>query len=250
MKLADVLRMMLRRWYIVVPGILLAIASAVGAWNVVQPEYERQGSQIVLPGMSSLPEGATNPYLYLSGLALPTDIVAQAVMGQNVLNDVLEKYPDATVEVARTGTSAPIITVTVTARSDADAEKLLATMMDRTVSTLESMQVAEGIEEGYRLSITTLAVDAESRPIQRTRMLLTGGAALGVLVVMLSLAALVDGLSTRRRRVAGRRAGEAASAPSDDTTSDAADDDVPETHDDTVPSALDGTSVRSERGSG
>ena len=75
-------------------------------------------------------------------------------------------------------------------------------------------------------------------------------AALGVLVVMLSLAALVDGLSTRRRRVAGRRAGEAASAPSDDTTSDAADDDVPETHDDTVPSALDGTSVRSERGSG
>ncbi|MFD4958811.1 hypothetical protein [Microbacterium sp. NPDC058389] len=203
MKLADAWRMMLRRWYIVVPGLLLAVACGVAAWMAVEPEYERQGVQIVLPGMGSLPEDATNPYLYLSGLALPADIVVQAVMGENVLSEVLADFPGAEVEVSRSGTSAPIITIKVTAGSDADAEALLAIMMDRTVSTLESMQQEESIAGDSRMSITTLAVDTQSRQIERTRLLIAGGAALLVAAIALFVTALVDGLAKRRRRRAG-----------------------------------------------
>jgi len=192
--------MLLRRWYIVVPGLLLAVACGVAAWMTVEPEYERQGVQIVLPGMGSLPEDATNPYLYLSGLALPADIVVQAVMGENVLNGVLEDFPGAEVEVSRSGTSAPIITIKVTAGSDADAEKLLAIMMDRTTSTLASMQQEESIADDSRLSITTLAVDTQSRQIQRTRLLIAGGTAILVAAIALFVTALVDGLVKRRRR--------------------------------------------------
>jgi len=204
MKLADAWRMLLRRWYIVVPGLLLAVACGVAAWTAVEPEYERQGVQIVLPGMGSLPEDATNPYLYLSGLALPADIVVQAVMGENVLNGVLEDFPGAEVEVSRSGTSAPIITITVTAGSDADAEKLLAIMMDRTTSTLASMQQEESIADNSRMSITTLAVDTQSRQIQRTRLLIAGGAVIVVAAIALFVTALVDGLAKRRRRRTSR----------------------------------------------
>ncbi|GAA5201497.1 hypothetical protein [Microbacterium jejuense] len=220
MKLADAWRMLLRRWYIVVPGLLLAAACGVAAWMAVEPEYERQGVQIVLPGMGSLPEDATNPYLYLSGLALPADIVVQAVMGENVLNEVLEDFPGAQVDVTRSGTSAPIITITVTAESDADAEKLLAIMMDRTTSTLESMQQEESIADSSRMSISTLAVDTQSRQIQRTRLLIAGGAALLVAAITLFVTALVDGLAKRRRRSASAPAAALEPAPPDDPDRD------------------------------
>jgi len=206
MRPVDVLRMLLRRWYVVVVGLVLSIAVGATAWNAVEPEYERQGTQIVLPGLCSLPEGATNPYLYLSGLSLPTDIVAQAVTGQSVLADVRREIPGAEVEVFRSGTSAPILTITVRARSDAAAEKLLGIMMERTVTTLTSMQESEDISSANRMSIMTLTADTQSTKDQRKRMLAAGGTGLGTLVLSLALAALIDGLVIRRRR-SGRRSG-------------------------------------------
>lgn len=235
--------MLLRRWYVVAAGLVIAVALAYTAWNAVEPEYERQGTQIVLPGLSSLPEGATNPYLYLSGLSLPTDIVAQAVTGENVLGEVLQDFPGASVEVVRTGTSAPILSISVKAASDDAAEELLDIMMQSTVTTLADMQESEGISSASQMSIMTLTVDTESKTDQRKRLLTAGGIGLGMLVVSLGLAALIDGLITRRRRSgkgSRRRATAAEGDPipmrrgNDDAVDDgAADDDA--VRDDSAP---------------
>ena len=74
MKPADVLRLLWRRWYITIPGVLLAVAAVMGAWAVVGPQYQRAGTQMLLPGEANLPEGATNPFLFIGGLQLPADV--------------------------------------------------------------------------------------------------------------------------------------------------------------------------------
>ena len=41
MKFTETLRKLWRRWYIVLPGIIVAAAAAAGVWNVIPPGYEQ-----------------------------------------------------------------------------------------------------------------------------------------------------------------------------------------------------------------
>lgn len=211
MKPADLIWRLKSRWYIAVPGVLLAVAAAVGMWNTVGPEYERTGTQMLIPGSASLPEGASNPFLYLGGLAIPADVVVQSVSGENVLGAELKRFPGAEVVVDRGIGSAPVVRITVTTNEDEAAEELLAILMDRTVNTLDAIQTSENIAEGDRMSLITLAVDTESTLRQRNRTVAAALTGIGVAVVALALAALVDGLGTRKRRTlkaaSGRPAG-------------------------------------------
>lgn len=202
MKPADLIWRLRRRWYIAVPGLLLAAAAAAGVWNAVGPEYERTGTQMLLPGDASLPEDATNPFLYLGGLSLPADVIVQSVSGENVLGAVLDGFPGAEVVVDRGEGSAPVVRITVTTGDDESAEELLAIMMDRTVTTLEEIQTSESIPAADRMSLITLAVDTESTLRQRTRTVAAAGAGVAVAVLALAAAALVDGLAKRKRRAA------------------------------------------------
>lgn len=202
MKPADLIWRLRRRWYIAVPGLLLAAAAAAGVWNAVGPEYERTGTQMLLPGAASLPEDATNPFLYLGGLSLPADVIVQSVSGENVLGAVLDGFPGAEVVVDRGEGSAPVVRITVTTGDDESAEELLAIMMDRTVTTLEEIQTSESIPAADRMSLIPLAIDTESTLRQRTRTVAAAGAGVAVAVLALAAAALVDGLAKRKRRAA------------------------------------------------
>ena len=202
MKPADVLRLLRRRWYIILPGLLLAVAAVVGAWAVVGPQYERTGTQMLLPGAANLPEGATNPFLFISGLQIPADVLVQSVGDPIGLAAILADYPDSEVVVERATGSAPIVRTIVTSPSDAEAEALLALVMDRAVAVLEELQTSESIPSSSRIEIVTLTTDSESTLLQRTRIVAAAAAGIGVLAVTLALAALVDGFARRRRPAA------------------------------------------------
>ena len=47
MTLVGTLRGLLRRWYVVVPGLVLAVAAAVGCYLTVAPQYERTATQLL-----------------------------------------------------------------------------------------------------------------------------------------------------------------------------------------------------------
>ncbi|MHC3000550.1 hypothetical protein [Microbacterium sp. HJ5] len=200
MKPADVLQLLRRRWYIVLPGLLLAVAAVVGTWAVVGPQYERTGTQMLLPGAANLPEGATNPFLFISGLQIPADVLVQSVGDPIGLAATLSDYPDSEVVVERATGSAPIIRTIVTSPSDAEAEALLAVVMNHAVEVLDDLQTSENIPPASRIEIVTLTTDVESTQLQRTRIVSAAAAGIGVLAVTLGLTALVDGLARRRRR--------------------------------------------------
>ncbi|WP_167042563.1 hypothetical protein [Salinibacterium sp. ZJ454] len=233
MKFSDTLRGLLRRWYIVFPGILLAAAAAAGAWYVISPGYERSATQLLLPGADSLPEGA-NPYLFLGGLVPAADVLVRAIGSENVLNEVVEEHPGVEIEITRDITTAgPVILIVVTAGSDAAAEEVLGLLVERTETTLEQLQKVESIAVENRVTVLPLTVDTQSVPQQRTRMLATAGAGLGGVVLTLLLAGLVDGLSTHRRRHATPPRDE----PTDVTPTDIAPADVATNRDELTPVA-------------
>jgi hypothetical protein len=200
MNLADTLRALWRRWYIVVPGLILTIAVAIAAWQVIEPDYERVGTQLLLPGVASIPESG-NPYLYLGGLSQAADVVVTAMSSERELETLVRDYPGAEIVITRDPvTSGPQILTTVTAKSDSEARKILASTMTRTTKVLGELQNVSGITARNRIGIEAITVDNQSTLVQKTRLLAAGGATLGMLLITLLTAGLVEGLSTRKRR--------------------------------------------------
>ena len=200
MKLADTLRGLWRRRYIVVPGLIVAAALTAGTWYVTPPGYERTAVQLLLPGADSIPEGG-NPYLFLGGLSPAADVLVRALKSENVLNEVVEEHPGVKIEISRDFmTAGPVILIVVTSASDASAEQVLALLVGRTATTLNDLQETENIQMKNRVTVLPITVDSQSMIQQRSRFIATGAAGLVSVTLTLLLAGFVDGLSTERRR--------------------------------------------------
>jgi hypothetical protein len=200
MNLADTLRGLWRRWYIVVPGVLLAAALAVSVWIMIPPGHERSSTQLLIPGAESMPEGA-NPYLFLGGLSPAADVIVRAVGSENATNAIIEDYPGAEIEISRdTTTAGPVILITVTAASDSDAQEVLGLLVERTGSVLDELQATEEIAASNRVTLLPITVDSQSVLDQRNRFLAVAATGLAGTALTLFVAGLVDGLSTHRKR--------------------------------------------------
>lgn len=199
MTLSETLRALLRRWYIVVAGIILMCLASYGAWTHVSPEYERTSTQLLLPGKGTVPETAPNPYLFISGLTNAADVVARVLSSDSTVADITAQYPNTQIAAVRDPTtSGPVILITVTASSDQAAAGALQIMVGKTTSILNDLQTQQHIASKDRISVTTLTVDRRSALRQRKRLVSTGGAAAGILLVSLLVATLVDGLARIR----------------------------------------------------
>lgn len=204
MTLADTLRGLVRRWYIVVPGLILAVAAAIGAYSQISPAYERSATRLLLPGLGTVPEGATNPYLFLGGLTQATDVLVRAVSGDTTIGELVASTEGLDVAVTRDPTSSgPVIQLTVTAATDSDAAMALAALIEQSTETLERLQVEQEVRPVDRITLTTLTASTESTPQQRTRLVISAGAGLVVGVLTLIVASLVDGVARRKRAHAG-----------------------------------------------
>ena len=242
MNIADTLRGLLRRWYIVFPGLILAVVLAVGSFFVIKPGYERSATQLLLPGAGTVPEGATNPFLFLGSLAQTADIMVRAMGSEEVTGEVVERYPGIDVEVKRDPlVSGPVIQFTVTAANDADAAGAIDLLLSRSADTLDRLQSEQDVRQSDRITSSTLTKDNRSTLQQKTRLTVSAGVGVAVVILVLLVASLVDGLS-RRGRPNGRKGNRLPPTSSENAPEDAPPDDPgTEGADGTPPEQADGT---------
>lgn len=205
MNIADTMGGFLRRWYIVLPGIILAVVAGLGTFVSVPPGHERTSTQLLLPGSGTIPVGTTNPYLFLGGLTQAADIVVRVMRSDEVLGPIVKDYPGTDVVVERDPTvSGPVIQITVTGKTDSATQEVLAALVSETRVELDRLQTQQKVKADDRISVSTLTLDTQSTLQQKTRILVSVGVALGIAVLTLILASLIDGLA-RRPHKAGRR---------------------------------------------
>ena len=197
----EVLGSLWRRWYITFPGLLVAGLLAVGAWFVVPPTYERSASEFLVPGSGSLPQNATNPFLYLNGLTQAADVLVRALGSNNVASEIQRSYPGAGIQVLRDpSTAGPVIVITVNARSDADAAQIIDILLKRTQTELEGFQAGYSVPSSDLISVKRLTIDQQGTVRRRTQLLATGGALVAGAILAILVAVVVDGLASRRPR--------------------------------------------------
>ncbi len=196
----DVVHTLVRRWYLTVPLLAVAVGLALGAFVTVHPTWERTATVVLLPDKVSVPDEG-NPYLYLSGLSSVADVLTRASASQSFLDAVGDAAPGTEVTIDRDPTtSSPVIVVTVSSPSDAVAASMLTQAVDHVSETLERLQADEGLGVDRRITAATLSVDVKGTAVQRTRLLIAGVVGVAGVVLAVVVPTAVEGLSRRRRR--------------------------------------------------
>lgn len=197
---SDILSGLLRRWYIVCLGLLLAGILAGLTWSAIPPKYERSAEQLLLPGVGTLPEGSTNPFLYLGGVANAAEVMTRAVGSDNTLNEIAVAHPGASVEVDRdTSTAGPFLHITVTSNDEVETNEALAEMVRRTPVMLEALQEEEDVKPSERITVIPVTIDQQSKVTHRNRQFAAVSVAVVVVILTLLLASFIDGVAQRRR---------------------------------------------------
>jgi capsular polysaccharide biosynthesis protein len=207
----KMVRILMRRWYVAVPLVLLALVGGLWVREGVQPGYTVTANVLVLPpsaGTVSTTEGVqvvpVNPLLGFSGstqiaaralaiLAQSTDFRARVDAGGGVAS-----YSVATTE------GNPILAIQVESKDEVLALQVASQVIDELGEELDRQQPSARPEQ--RLSLQTLAAPTVAAVDDSRLRASVVAAAIGT-VLALALTVLLDGLLSRNARHRSSTAG-------------------------------------------
>ena len=197
-----------RRWYVLVPTLVVGVLVALSVAGSVSPVHEAGATIQYLPPAVSILDQETafqvqaNPYSDLRSLALATELAAES---ENLTSELRDQGFDAdfTLEIDR---RAPVLTITTMSTSPASALQTLDALVEFAVDEAQirqEQQFVGGDPEFYVVADvptrdTSTSIDMTSRT--RARVLLL---AVAVVVAVGAAVAVESVLSAVRRRRGG-----------------------------------------------
>lgn len=207
MYFSDLMRGLLRRWYVLLAGFALTGCAAFSVFGQVPVRAEAEATMVLLPPAASVEElEGSNPYLVLGGLGQALAVLTTRLGSQEVQERLVSDDDVAYAVVGDTSAGAAFLTITTEAATEANTLGLLEDVRVAAEQQLAHMQEELGVTAESAIGIILVAADVEATPLTSTRMQLTvavGGAGAVLTVV---LAAAVEGLAAARsrRRAAGQ----------------------------------------------
>ncbi|MEZ0447905.1 hypothetical protein [Cellulomonas sp. ICMP 17802] len=210
MDLTAVMASLLRRWYVVVAGVLVGGALVVAALQFVPPSYSAAGSMLLLPPQADVKEG-TNPLLQLGGLEQPASLAVAYLSASDVQQKFGEDFPGAlfTVQVDPLSRG-PLVVFTTEAPTPDGAISSLRGAVELLPDALQTLQDNVDAPQESRVRAVPLTIDERATIVRGSTLraaILAGGAGL---VLAFAGAVALDSLLVRR---ASRRSGRRRSTP-------------------------------------
>lgn len=218
MDMSQLVRSMLRRWYLVIVVLILAVGAGVAMTHVVRPVYTITSNVVLIPPKST-EDPTANRLLLMSGLGQAVDVLVRSVDSQATHEAIGKDHSDASFTVAADATtSAPVVVITGEAATATEAEAVVDAVLERVPQDLDRLQGDLDIAEDVRIKSTGLSSDLAATANTKGQMRAGAVVALMVLGLGTLLISIVDGVLTRRRRPRG-------DAPEHDSSESAADGD-------------------------
>lgn len=186
MRVRETVGSLLRRWYIVLFGLLLTSAMCWVVQERVPATYEAKGSMVLMPPSATVgTEG--NPYLYLGGMSEALDVLIRHVTAAETVKRVLDDFPDTTYSVqADRSTSGSIVVVSAAGATAEDTLGVLQAALDKVPAALTGMQDELSIADKLRINVRTVVVDNQATKDDQTQtrmmMLAAGAGVVGTLL--------------------------------------------------------------------
>ncbi|MBM6620389.1 hypothetical protein JTF08_02080 [Micrococcaceae bacterium RIT802] len=195
----DLIQSCLRRWYLVVVGLLMTGAASYLVFQAVPPTYEAKASMVLVPPQVAVTTGE-NPFLYLGGLDQALGVLQVKVTGPEVAEPLLEEYPGTAITVAQDeSTTGPIIVADVTGPDALSTMGMLEAMKTTIPSTLATLQTDLDVPKASVITVLPLAADASPTVVYKKPIQFTGIVTAMGLAATFLLVGLADGFLERRK---------------------------------------------------
>jgi len=211
--LFDILKSIVRQWYIMVPTAIIAIVVSVQLAGVVDTEFEASGSSIFVgptervvdPPADAPPDAErefepTNPFLsFNQSIDITGSAAARVVSSREYIEQLAAEGYEGEYGITQ-GPIGPVVNVSSTAPSPEAAVAMVERVLLGLEVELERLQGGTDAPAFQQISLQQLTVNQEARELTGARRrVLVGGSALG-LVAAASLAVAADAISARRAR--------------------------------------------------
>jgi hypothetical protein len=199
MYLSELLAALARRWWLVVLGVLATAGLCFGAYTLVPTEHEIHATMLVLPPETTV-EVVHNPLLALGDLPPAADVLARAMTSGEIADELVPLGSTGEYTVARdTSTSGPVLTITATDRTAAQAVALLDAVISRVPDVFASLQATIDVTDPATMHVTQLARETQPTESNKSQIRAMLIAAVGGLAFTVFAASLLDGLIRRRK---------------------------------------------------
>jgi hypothetical protein len=205
MTISSLSRVLVRRWYVTVLGILFTLLLGVAAFTKVQPNYSASASVLLLPPQSTKGE---NPLMNLGAVPGVTGVLSRNMVDSSIADrfaaEGVAKYsvtPDQTA-------GGPIVVVTGKGSTAEEALHSMRVVMTQVDPTLMRMQVDLQVPKASLITTKTIQVDTKATVLRKSQTrAVIAAIAIGLLLTLVA-AALADSAIGRwqRRRTAAREA--------------------------------------------
>lgn len=190
---------LLRRWPVVLVGILVSVGLSYTTLTLVGPQFTARCFVLFLPPASSIPEGG-NPLLDMGGMLASVDVTARTMTDATNREDLAKAGVSADYEIVTDQTSSgPVLLITTTAGAPADALESMHLITERVPTVLGGLEAELGVPAEARIDTRVISQDTEA-DISRTNQIRATVAVLGVgLALTLIITATLDSMLERRR---------------------------------------------------
>ncbi|MDT0483194.1 MULTISPECIES: YveK family protein [Streptomyces] len=205
MDLAEIFRVMRRRWYVLLPGLLLTIGLTVGVAVTVPVTYQSQSTVVLLNSEKATKAYDGNPFLStqtsLTGMA---DSLARNLNSDVSLRELKSRGATGTFEAKLADNAqGPLMWLTVTGTGKKAVLKSDRLLTEYAKERLEQFQKQQSVTENARIRMMTIV--APQNPMAQTKTRLEYMVMAGGLGLVLSLVATFYVEARRRPRPAMRQ---------------------------------------------
>jgi hypothetical protein len=180
-------------------AILVTVVGALGTLVLLPPTYQTVGSVVLIPPPDPV-EPAANRYLALGSVDQAIDVVVRTLDSDQVHAEVARSAPGGSYDVVTDwSSSAPILLVTATGGSSADATATLDAVLAQVPQVLGDLQ--ESLSIAQTAQITQLPLTRSREPVRLAKPAIRAAVVAGGLMMVLTagIIAAYDGFRLRRR---------------------------------------------------
>lgn len=201
MDLLDSVNILLRRWMLTVPLLVLTIAGVVAGYFVLPWSYEAQSTVVLLASPYQSKQAGGNPYLLFDGsLTVTAEVVGREVMGDDVAEQLKARKLTSGYEVMVPPDSAgPVLSIDVTGSDPADVRATQAAVTELVTQRLARIQSEAGVDSQARIRITDVSTTPTTRQA-KSKVRTLAMALFAGLVTTIVVPLYADAMTARRRR--------------------------------------------------
>ncbi|HZZ49012.1 MAG TPA: hypothetical protein VFE65_19195 [Pseudonocardia sp.] len=220
MTLSTILRAMLVRWYLTVPGLMLSLALAGLVFSLVPWQYQSTGVAVLVPTrQNGAPSGAdgdrTNPLMSFENSLSTTSMIMVQQLSTPEAQDALVSSPtdtfkaknaaDSSTPSVGSSTVQPFIYITAKSFSASEAPALVERVLSTAGQQLAAQQKAMRVRPLSLIRLQPVVGPTEAKPVLIIPFAATGAALLLGILLTCALAVALHRASLRAARRAETR---------------------------------------------